>query len=185
MGRQSAPGAIMVAFGVGFFLANARIALDYSRFLRRRTGALLTWPRPRQAQLAMTVALAIALGILVLVKVFYLHMQAFGETMMFAYYAYLLPLSRKIARGFYADGIWADTTFIPYDQVGGLTWREGEHSATLIVVSRLRNLARRLAVPGDKYASAKRLLQQKIADNEIHLRSSGLGLADADEPNEA
>jgi len=175
---QSAPGAILMVFGVGFFLANARIALDYSRFVRRRAGALLTWPRPRPAQFTMMVGIAIALGILIIVKVFYLHMQAFAETMMFAYYAYLMPLSRKIARGFYADGIWADTTFIPYSQVGGITWREGQSSATLIVVSRLRNLARRLAVPGDKYASAKRLLQQKIADNEIHLRGSGLGLND-------
>jgi len=31
--------------------------------------------------------------------------------------------------------------------VGGLTWREGEHQVTLIVISRLRNLARRLIVP--------------------------------------
>jgi hypothetical protein len=180
----SGPGVVMTMFGVGFFLANARIALDYSRFVRRRSGAQLTWPRPRPAQFAMTVAIAFALGILVLVKVLYLHMEAFGETMMFAYYAYLQPLSRKIARGFYADGIWADTTFIPYAEVGGITWREGEHSATLIIVSRLRNLARRLAVPGDHYAAAKRLLKEKVAARQIRLRG-GLGLGDTDEPETA
>src|SRR5262245_7017592 len=105
---QSGPGIVMMLFGAGFFLANARIALDYSRFLKRRGGALLTW-RPRSAAAAMEAAIAVALGALILFKVFYLHSQAFGETMMFAYYAYLLPLSRKIARGFYAEGIWADT----------------------------------------------------------------------------
>ena len=80
-------------------------------------------------------------------KLVFLRRQAFGETMMFVYYAYLLPLSRRIGRGFYEDGIWADSAFIPYNEVGGISWREGEHQVTLIVISRLRNLARRLAVP--------------------------------------
>ena len=180
MTLQSVAGAVLLVLGAGFFVANVRIALDYSHFVRRRRGALLTWRAPRPPHYPMAIAIGIALGILVIYKVFVQHTQAFGETMMFAYYAYLLPLSRKIGRGFYADGIWADSAFIPYGEVGGITWREGQHSATLIVVSRLRNLARRLAVPGDKYASAKRLLQEKIAKHEIELRGSGLGLADDD-----
>ena len=51
--------------------------------------------------------------------------QLFGETMMFVYYGYLLPLSTRIRRGFYADGIWADSRFMPYNEIGGITWREG------------------------------------------------------------
>ena len=47
--------------------------------------------------------------------------------MMFLYFGYLLPLSRRIGRGFYEDGIWADSSFIPYNEVGGISWREGEH----------------------------------------------------------
>jgi hypothetical protein len=179
---SSVPVVVLAILGAGFFIANVRIALDYSRFLQRRGGALLTWRPPPSRYVAMSVGIAIALGVLILFTVFRLHTQAFGETMMFAYYAYLLPLSGKIARGFYADGIWADSAFVPYDEVGGLTWREGERSATLIIVSRLRNLARRLAVPGDKYASARRLITEKIADRRIRLRGTGLGLADSDEP---
>jgi len=175
---SSVPGVVLAVFGAGFFIANVRIALDYSRFMQRRRSALLTWRPPPPRYVAMSVGIAIALGVLILFEVFRLHKQAFGETMMFAYYAYLLPLSGNIARGFYADGIWADSAFVPYDEVGGITWREGERSATLIVVSRLRNLARRLAVPGDKYASAKRVLQEKIAERAIQLRGTGLGLAD-------
>jgi len=110
-----------------------------------------------------------------------LRMQAFGETMMFAYYAYLMPLSRRIGRGFYEDGIWADTAFIPYNEVGGISWREGEHQATLIVVSRLRNLARRLIVPGDKYGAAKRLLRDKINEHIIQFGGAGLDLGARDE----
>ena len=123
----------------------------------------------------MATAIAVALGALIVVKVFYLHMQAFGETMMFAYYAYLLPLSRRIARGFYAEGIWTDGGFMRYEEIGGVAWRDGETSGTLIVSSRLRTVARRLAVPGDKYAAAKRLVQEKI-----RVSRAGLGLGDED-----
>jgi hypothetical protein len=172
----SGSGLIMVLFGAGFLVANARIALDYSRYVQRRAGALLTW-RPRSTSAGMGTALAFALGALILFKVFYLHMQAFGETMMFAYYAYLLPLSRKIARGFYAEGIWADTGFMPYEEIGGVTWRDGEASGTMIVSSRLRTVARRLAVPGDKYAAAKRIARERISGAR-----TGLGLGDNDSP---
>ena len=55
---------------------------------------------------------------------------------------------RSIARGFYEDGIWADSVFMPYNEIGGISWREGEHDVALIITSRLRNLARRLMVPG-------------------------------------
>jgi hypothetical protein len=99
---------------------------------------------------------------------------------MFVYYAYMLPLSRRIGRGFYQEGIWADTDFIPYHEVGGISWREGQHGVTLIVVSRLRNLARRLIVPGDKYGAARRLLRDKIGDHEIRFGGLGLNLGNHD-----
>jgi hypothetical protein len=104
--------------------------------------------------------------------------------MMFLYYGYLLPLSLTIGRGFYEDGIWADSTFIPYNEVGGVSWREGEDHVTLILISRLRNLARRLIVPGDKYGAARRLLRDKIGEHEIHFAGTGLDLGVRDERDE-
>jgi hypothetical protein len=101
--------------------------------------------------------------------------------MMFVYYAYLTPLNRRIGRGFYADGIWADTAFIPYQEVGGISWREGEHRVTLVVISRLRNLAHRLNVPGDRYGAARRLLRDKIGEHAIQFAGTGLDLGDHDE----
>ena len=71
-------------------------------------------------------------GCSVVFKVLVSHQQAFGETMMFVYYALALPLSWRIHRGFYDDGVWADSTFIPYNEVGGISWREGEHDVTLV-----------------------------------------------------
>jgi hypothetical protein len=104
---------------------------------------------------------------------------------MFAYYAYLMPLSQRIGRGFYEDGIWADSAFIPYNEVGGISWREGEHNVSLIVISRLRNLARKLAVPLEHYGAARRLLRDKIGEHEIHFGGTGLDLGAHDERDDA
>ena len=185
MNSQTLLTGVLLLLGVGFFVANAKLVLDYASYMKRRSSALLVWPSPRPPNYPLALAMGIALGILVFVKIFVLHMQAFGETMMFTYYAYLMPLSRRIGRGFYADGIWADSAFIPYNEVGGISWREGEHQVTLIVVSRLRNLARRLIVPGDKYGAARRLLRDKIGEHEIHFGGTGLDLGGHDERNDA
>ena len=175
--------AVLVVFGLGFLVANARLMLEYARFLRRRRGALLIWPSPKPPYYGMALALGVVLGLLVFVKLVVLRLQAFGEGMMFLYYACLQPLSLRIRRGFYEDGIWADSTFIPYHEVGGISWREGEHYVTLIVISRLRNLARRLAVPIDNYGAARRLLRDKIAKHDIHFTGTGLDLGEIDERN--
>jgi hypothetical protein len=170
---------VLVVLGVGFLTANIKLAFDYFQYLKRRQGALLTWLGPRP-QYPFSLTLGIALGLLMVAKLVLLHQQAFGESMMFLYYAYFLPMSRTIGRGFYEDGIWADTSFIPYRDVGGISWREGEHHATLIVMSRLRNLGRRLHVPGDMYAAAKRLLRDKIGEHAIHFTGTGLDLGRRD-----
>ncbi len=181
MNAQPILTAILGLLGLGFLVANARILLDYLRYLRRRRRALLVWPGARQPYQAVTLALGAALGVLVVTKLFILHQQAFGEGMMFVYYAVLVPLGRQIGRGFYDDGIWGDTSFIPYNEIGGISWREGEHAVTLIVISRLRNLARRVTVPGDKYGAARRVLRDKIATHAIQYAGTGLDLSEHDE----
>ena len=177
--------ALLVVLGIGFLAANLKLAYDYVRYLRRRRGALLTWRSPKPPQYAIALGLGVALGLLVFAKLVILRRQAFGESMMFLYYAYFFPMSLTIARGFYEDGIWADAAFIPYNEVWGISWREGEHHATLIVISRLRSLARRLAVPGDKYGAARRLLRDKIGEHAIHFSGTGLDLGAHDERDEA
>jgi hypothetical protein len=180
---QSAVTGVLLLLGFGFLIADARLLYQYIRFRQRRRHALLVWPGAKPPYYAMALGIGVVLGLLVMVKL-YLHRQVFGETMMFLYYGYLFPLSRTIGRGFYEDGIWADTDFIPYNEVGGVSWREGEHDVTLLVISRLRNLARRLRVPGDKYGAARRLLRDKIGGHEIHFTGTGLDLGQHDERDE-
>ena len=175
----------LLLLGFGFLIANAKLAYDYARFLKRRRSALLTWPIPKPPQYAFSLGLGVALGVLVFVKLVFIRRQAFGEAMMFAYYAYFSPMSLTIGRGFYEDGIWADNAFIPYREIGGISWREDEDQISLIVISRLRNLARRLNVPGDKYGAARRLLRDKIGEHAIHFTGTGLDLGAHDERDEA
>jgi hypothetical protein len=177
--------AVLLLLGAGFLIANARLILEYLRFVKIRRAALLTWTSPKPPYYGMTLGIGVFAGLLVFFKIVVSHQQAFGETMMFMYYAYLVPLSRRIGRGFYEDGIWADSVFIPYNEVGGISWREDEHSVSLIVISRLRNLARRLAVPLEHYGEARRLLRDKIGEHEIHFLGTGLDLGAHDERDEA
>ena len=174
---------ILLLLGIGFLIANIRIGLDTVRFLRRRSQALLTWRGPRPRYYGLQLALGVVLGFLLVYDVVVLRRpapQVFGVGMMFLYYGYLVPLSRRIGRGFYADGIWSESGFVPYWKIGAVSWREGEEIA-LVIVWRLKTLARRLIVPGTHYAAARRLLRDKIAAHDIQLLRTGLELGAHDD----
>lgn len=176
---------VLALLGAIFLVANTRLAAQYLSYLRRRRGALLTWPGPTPPYYGVGLGLGVVLGVLMLINVWLFQRLGFGVSMMFLYYAYLVPLTRRIGRGFYQDGIWADSGFIPYNEVGGISWRESEHAVSLVVISRLRKLARRLVVPLEHYGAARRLLRQKIGDHEIHFSGTGLDLGHRDERDEA
>ena len=187
---QKVIAATFLLLGAGFFIANVRLAFEYASYVKRRSGALLTWRGPKPPYYVMQLAIGVFLGVILIYNVartyrlyqgFRIDSRIFGQSMMFLYYAYLFPISRSIARGFYEDGIWADSAFIQYNEIGGISWREGEHQVALLITSRLRNLARRLAVPGDQYAAARRLLRDKIARHDIHFSGTGLDLLNHDE----
>ena len=183
---------LLLVLGVGFLIANLRIAIDAFRFIRRRSSALLIWAGPKPRYYGLQLGLGVILGFLLAYDVIALRQrhgswarafgspQMFGIGMMFLYYGYLVPLSRRFGRGFYADGIWSESGFVPYWKIGAVSWREGEEIA-LIIVSRLRNLARRLIVPGNHYGAARRLLREKIAAHDIQLLHTGLELGAHDE----
>jgi hypothetical protein len=131
----------------------------------------------------MFAALAGALGLLIIVKLVIQHqppINAFGESMMLIYYGYAAPLSWRIGRGFYQDGIWADSGFMRYAEIGGLTWREDD-DVTLVVISRARRLARRLVVPLKFYGEARRILRDHIATQQIKFSGRTLDLGGHDE----
>ena len=159
---------VLFVLGLGFLVANLRAARDLWRWARRRSAALTVWTAPKPPFYVMSLAIGAAMGCLLLSALFVPRPVAalFGELMMFVYYGAAVPLSSRIMHGLYADGIWADA---------GLTWQDRGDASTLIVVSRLTTLARRLPVPGQRLGEVRRVLRQKIAEHAIDFQG-GPGL---------
>ena len=179
----SAAPRLLFLFGLGFLVANLRLVVDLLRFQRRKRTALLTWPAPKPRAYGFSLALGVILGVLIGVKFFLLRWspeQLFGEAMMFVYYGYAFPLSTRISRGFYHDGIWSDSGFMRWGQISAVSWKESE-GVTLVLISHIRNIARHLEIPGHLYGQARRLLRDKIKAHDIHIGGAGLDLGSRDE----
>jgi hypothetical protein len=180
-------GRLLLFFGVGFLIANARAILLHIQYWRRRRRALLVWPGPRPPFYVMQLGIAAALGLLLAFNLIFRlppPETLFGEGMMFVYYAYAVPMSARIQRGFYGDGVWSDRTFIPYRGIGGIAWREGR-DPVLLLAAEAGGTARSLLVPGQHYGAARRLLRDLIAQHAIRLSGHGLGLGVKDEREDA
>jgi hypothetical protein len=173
--QWGAPRALVV-LGVGFLGANIKVIADLIRYRQRRQTALLTWQGPRPAYYRLNILLAITLGLLLAAKLVRKEPdRAFGEAMMFVYYGCLFPLSTRIARGFYGDGVWSDSGFMRWAQISAISWKE-EGSITLILISPFRNIARRLEVPANMYGEARRVLREKVREHALRMGGSGLDL---------
>ncbi|HXG57198.1 MAG TPA: hypothetical protein VNJ03_17600 [Vicinamibacterales bacterium] len=174
---------ILFVLGVGFLAANLRLMVQFIRFVRLRHSAIVTWPSRRPRHYPLLLALGAVLSVLIAYKLAVLHWHpkdVFGETMMLLYYGYSVPLSLRIGRGFYQNGIWADAGYVAYSSIGGMSWREGE-PLTLVLVDRLRDFGRRLTVPERYYGAARRVLHDKIAAHDIHFTGKALDLGAHDE----
>src|SRR5512132_1396421 len=142
---------LVFIFGIGFLIANVLIVIDLIRFRVRKQSALLVWEGEKPRFYGFSLALGVMLGFLFVFKLFVQHrpiQTLLGESMMFVYYGYALPLSTRIARGFYRDGVWSDSGFLRWAQISAVSWREEPH-VTLVLISHFRNIAKRLDVPGN------------------------------------
>ena len=176
--RESVLSVLLFLLGVGFLFSNLCWLLRFLRFWRLRSSAVLTWRGRRPSYYGAALGLGVLFGVLVFVRVAVQKQplaDAFGEGMIFVYYAYVFPLSLRIGRGLYKDGIWSDKGFVPYTEIGGLSWREDEN-LTLILINRVRNLVRRLDVPPEHYGEVRRLLRDKIAARDIYFAGKGFDL---------
>jgi hypothetical protein len=174
---------LLFFLGVGFLLANLRLLYQFIRFVRLKSSAILIWPGRRPPFYGLLVVLGAVLSLLIVYKLAFLRLhptRVFGEAMMLVYYGYAVPLSLKIGRGFYEDGIWSDAGYVPYSTIGGLTWREGEQ-LTLVLIDRMRQFGRKLTVPESCYGAARRVLRDKIAAHDIHFTGKSLDLGAHDE----
>ena len=164
----------LLALGALFVIVDLNVAAQIARWWRKRAHAVVSWPAPKPPFYALNLAIGVMLGILLFVTAVVVHRPAssiFGVGMMFLYYGYLLPLSTRIRRGLYRDGIWTDSGFMRYTDIGGLTWK----AETLVLASRHRTLARRLQVPGVHLGEVRHFLRDKISEHAIEF-DAGPGL---------
>jgi hypothetical protein len=168
----------LLALGTIFLVANLRATVDLLSWLQRRRSALVAWFGPKPPYYGLMLGIGFVLGLLVLLKAYMefrtdapvidelrgFAERAFGELMMFLYYGYALPLSTRIRRGLYSDGVWTDTGFMRYDEIGALRWKD---DATLVFASRAKAFARSLHVPGGHISEVRRLLRDKIQSHAI------------------
>jgi hypothetical protein len=174
---------LLFVLGLGFLAANLKVTVDLVRYQWRKRFALLTWQNPKPRYYGLNLGLGVVLGLLIAYKLFIMNRQPnqlFGETMMFVYYGYAFPLSARISKGFYRDGVWSDSGFLRWAQISAVSWKE-DGGITLILISHFRNIARRLQVPGHLYGEARRVLRDKIRDQAIHMGGSGLDLGSRDD----
>lgn len=165
----------LVALGVLFVLVNLRVGAQLLAWWRLRRDVVLSWPGPKPPFYAINLAIGVMLGVILLITAYRMprsYSSLFGVAMMFTYYGYLLPLSTRIRCGLYRDGIWTDSGYMSYREVGGLTWR-GEN--TLVLASRQKTLARRLSVPGPHLGEVRHLLREEIGRHTIEF-DEGPGL---------
>src|SRR3954468_2130404 len=139
------PPALLAWFlyvlGAGFLVFNSYLVYQFLRNRRWQKQALVPGapPRPPLYTLFLWVGAILAIVIFYKIAVLRLHPKfVFGKTMMLVYYVSAMPLGLRIRRGLYEDGIWTDGGFIPYGDIGGLTWREGAHP-TLVILYRWRS----------------------------------------------
>ena len=76
---------LLFVLGVGFFCANVRLLVQFIRFLKIRSSALLTWPGRRPPFYGLLIAMGAILGLVIIYKLAVLRQhpsQVFGESMM-------------------------------------------------------------------------------------------------------
>jgi hypothetical protein len=168
---------VLLLFGIGFLVADIIVALELVRFHRNKSTALLIWPRPKPRYYWANLLLGVILGLLIIAEVLLKRptYSLFGEAMMFVYYIGLYPMRTRIPRGFFANGVWSDSGFMRWSEISGVSWKE-EKRVTLILISKARNLARRLDVPSAQYGEARRLLKDRVKAHDLNIGAVGLDL---------
>lgn len=168
---------ILLALGIYFSVLVARSLWSYLLFRRIRGTALVTWPVRRPGHFPFLLALGcVSAGVAVLNS--YLHRpfhHVYSQGVMAAYFVLFVPLSTRIQRGFYRDGVWADTGFLPYGKIARLAFVE-QPEIVLVLVPRRGSGALRLPVPPGEYGAVRRVLEDKIRERAVHMEDAILGL---------
>jgi hypothetical protein len=168
---------VLLALGIYFSVLVAKSLRGYLLFRRIRGTALVTWPLPRPGHFPFLLALGfVSAGVAVLNS--YLQRpfhHVYSQGVMAAYFMLFVPLTMRIHRGLYRDGVWADTGFLPYGNIGRMAFVE-RPEIVLVLVPRRGSGALRLPVPASEYGAVRRVLEDKIRERAVNMEQAILGL---------
>jgi len=166
----------LVGVAIYFSVLILRGAWRYAHFRRQRETALVTWPGPRPAHFPWQLALG---GLAAVAAVLNARLRypfhTYSQLAIAFYFIGILPLLARIPWGFYAEGIWGEHGFLPYNRIRRLAFREGPE-VVLLLVPWNSDGAVRLRVPANEYGAVRRVLGDKIRSRVLNLEGSILGL---------
>jgi hypothetical protein len=168
---------VLLAVGIYFSVLVARSVSGYLLFRRIRGSALVTWLVRRPGHFPFLLALGfVSAGVAVLNS--YLQRpfhHVYSQGVMAAYFLLFVPLTARIPRGFYQQGVWAEASFLPYGKIGRMAFVE-RPEIVLVLVPRSGSGAVRLTVPASEYGAVRRVLEDKIRERVVNMEEAILGL---------
>jgi hypothetical protein len=175
--NETVLSAGLLALGVYFSVLLGRGLAGYAKFRQVRPTAVLTWPVRPPAHFPFLLVLGgVSAGVAVLNG--YLDRpfpHVMSQALMALYFIIMVPLSLRIHLGFYRDGVWADTGFLPYAKIGRMTFRETPE-IVLLLLPRGRSRSVRLPVPPEEYGAVRKVLEEKRREGLVHVDDGILGL---------
>ena len=175
--NETAISVVLLGLGLYFLVLLIRGLRGYLLFRKVRPTALLTWPVPRSGQFPFLLALGVVATAVTALNAYLdrpLH-HVLSQALMAAYFILMVPLCQNIRLGFYDQGVWADTGFLPYANIGRIAFRETPE-IVLILLPRGRSGSFRLPVPPEEYGAVRKVLEEKIRARVVNIEAGILGL---------
>jgi hypothetical protein len=175
--NETALTVVLLGLGLYFLVLLIRGMRGYLLFRKVRPTALLTWPVPRSGQFPFLLALGVLATAVTALNAYLnrpLH-HVVSQALMAAYFILMVPLCQRIRLGFYDQGVWADTGFLPYANIGRIAFRETPE-IVLILLPRGRSGSFRLPVPPSEYGAVRKVLEEKIRARVVNVEAGILGL---------
>ena len=180
-------GISFIALAALFAIWNSVSLFQYLTYRRIAATAELTWPPAKPWFYNLCLLIGFFMVSLTVISLFQRDRPSLtvaAQALMSLYYTVLFPLSFQIRRGLYTGGIWAEGGFVLYSRVRALSWIEKEE-LVLVVRTESRLVGggyARLIVPGELYGQARRILAGHIEDHSLTVKTSILGLSEAESP---
>ena len=175
--NETALSVVLLGLGLYFLVLLIRGLRGYLLFRKVRPTALLTWPVPRSGQFPFLLTLGVVATAVTALNAYLdrpLH-HVLSQALMAAYFILMVPLCQNIRLGFYDQGVWADTGFLPYAKIGRIAFRETPE-IVLILLPRGRSGSFRLPVPPEEYGAVRKVLEEKIRARIVNMETGILGL---------